>query len=143
MRETCNTCSKCSANISIDKSKFCSFIIVFIMHIVNCIQSIYIQISKPFKHNIILSHYFIIIKIFRSDWLQFWSYLCIRSKSSTFIFTTIDSVKQSFCKVSTSSEELHFFTSLSCRYTTADRIVITPNWAHYIIIFILDRRCID
>ena len=34
--------------------------------------------------------------------------------------TTVESVKQSFCKVSASSEELHFFTSLCCRYTAAD-----------------------
>ena len=42
MRESCNTCCKCTSYICINKSHLCCFVVIFIMHIVDHVQGIYI-----------------------------------------------------------------------------------------------------
>ena len=116
MRESCNTGCECTAYIGINKSHLSSFVVIFIMHILNQVQNIYIQTCQPVKHAVITFHNLIIVKVFgrnrfvgRSDLIKFF-----------FIHTTIDCVQQRFCKVCSCSEELHFLTCLCSRYTTAD-----------------------
>ena len=80
-----------------------------------CIEGVYINVSKPFEHcKVFLFNFFVIRSINNicCNWSIFWTNLHTLLK--TFIFTTVESVKQSFCKVSAGTEELHFLTSLSC-----------------------------
>ena len=139
MRESSDTCSKCTSYICIDQSHLCCFIVVFIVHVVNHVQCIYIQFRQPFHHLVIFVHYFIIVKVLWCDWAVFWSNLCF----CLLINTTVDCVKQTFCKVCTCSKELDLFSCLCCRYAAADRIVISPYRTHYIIVLVLYRTCLD
>ena len=107
------------------------------MHVVDHVQCINIQLGQPLHHFIIFSKYFIVIKVLRSNWLVSRSYLYF----SLFINTTVDSVKKTLSKVSTSSEELHLFTCLCSRYTAADAVVISPYRTHNIIVLVLDGAC--
>ncbi len=121
MAETSNTSCKCSLNVCIFQSKFFCFVVIFIVHIVNCVQNIYVNISKPFKHCLVFANNHRIVRsinyiicnrrIFRTN---------LHTLFQTFIASAVESVKQCFCKVSTSTKELHFFSSLSCRYTTTN-----------------------
>ncbi len=54
-----------------------------------------------------------------------------------------NSVGQALSQVGTCTEELHLLTGLCSRYTAADAIVVTPNWAHYVVVLVLDRTCLD
>ena len=137
MRESCDTCCERTLNLCIDQSHLCSFIVVFIMHVVDHVQCSDIQMSQPVHHLVIFCDYFIIVKIFRSDRLIAWSYLLF----CLLINTAVDRVKKAFCKVCTSTEELHLFTCLCSRYTAADAVVIAPYRTHNIIILILNRTC--
>ncbi len=108
MRESCDTGCECTAYIGINKSHLSSFVVIFIMHILNQVQNIYIQTCQPVKHAVITFHNLIIVKVFgrnrfvgRSDLIKFF-----------FVHTTIDCVQQCFCKVCSCSEELHFLTCL-------------------------------
>ena len=137
VRESSDTCCERTVNLCIDQSHFSCFIVVFVMHVVDHVQCSNIQMSQPVHHLVIFCDYFIIIEIFRSNWLIVRSYLLF----CLLINTTVDSVKKAFCKVCTSSEELHLFTCFCSRYTAADAVVVAPYRTHNIIIFILDRAC--
>ena len=86
------------------------------MHILDKVENIYIKTCKPIHHNEILFNNSVVIKIF----------VCDRSKVGTdlilcfFVYTAVNSIKEAFCEVCTSAEELHFLTCLSCRYAAAD-----------------------
>ena len=137
MRESCDTSCEGTVNLCINQSHLCCFIVVFVMHIVDHVQCSNIQMSQPVHHLVIFCDYFVIVKVFRSNWLILRSYLLF----CLLINTTVDRVQKAFCKVCTSSEELHFFTCLSSRYTAADAVVIAPYRTHNIIVLILDRAC--
>ena len=107
------------------------------MHVMDHVQSSYIQMCQPVKHGVIFIHNFIIIQIFGCDRLIFRCYLI----SCLLIYTAVDRIQQTFCQVCSCSEELDLFTCLSSRYTAADRIVIAPYRTHNIIVLILDRAC--
>ena len=107
------------------------------MHVVDHVQCSNIQMCKPVHHLIIFCDYFVIVKVLGSNRLVLRSYLLL----CLLINTTVDRVKKAFCKVSTSTEELHLFTGLCSRYTAADAVVIAPYRTHNIIILILNRTC--
>ena len=143
MRESCNTGSKGALYVCIFKRKFLGFVVIFIVHIMNCVQHIHVNTGKPFEHSRVLSHYLRIVRSIdyvRSDWRIFRSNL--KTFFQTFVFSAVESIEQSFCKVCARSEELHFFSGLCRRYATADRIIVAPNRSHYLIVLILDRRCV-
>jgi len=73
--EAGNTGSKGSAYIGINQSHLGSFVVILIMHVLDQVQYVYIQSSEPVHHLVVFSHYFIIIKVFRSDWCVSRSYL--------------------------------------------------------------------
>ena len=134
MRETCDTSCKRTINFCINQSHLCCFIVIFVVHIMDHVQSTYIEVSQPVHHLVIFCNYFVIVKIFRSDWCVFRSYLLF----CFLINATVDSVKKAFCKVCTSTKELNLFTCLCSRYTAADAVVIAPYRTHNIIVLILD-----
>ena len=107
------------------------------MHVVDHVQCSNIQMCKPVHHLIIFCDYLIIVKVLGSDRLILRSYLLF----CLLINTTVDRVKKAFCKVCTSTEELHLFTCLCSRYTAADAVVIAPYRTHNIIVLILDGTC--
>ena len=109
------------------------------MHVLNQVQDVDIQISQPFHHIVILMHNLIIIQIFTGNRTIFRTDLCFR----LFINSTVNCIQQTFCKVSTCSEELHFLTCLRGTHTAAYRIVIPPYRAHNIIILILYGACLN
>ena len=121
MAETCDTGCKCTAYICIDKSKLCCFVVVLIVHVMNSVKCIYVCTSKPLEHcKIFLLNFFVVRSIDNicSDWLVVWSNL--HTFLDHFVFTAVESVKKSFCKVGACAEELHFLSCLSCRNTAAD-----------------------
>ena len=138
MRESCDTCCKCTSYICIDQCHLSCFVVILIMHVVDHVQCVNIQLGQPLHHLIVTFHYFIVIQIFRSNRSVSRSYLCF----CLLIYTTVDCIQQTFCKVCTSSEELDFLTCLCCRYTTADAVVIAPYRTHNVIVLILYRTCL-
>ena len=139
MRESGNTCCESTSYIRIDQCHLGCFIVIFIMHVVNHVQCLYIRLCKPCHHLVVFIHDFIIVKYIACDRTIFRSNLY-------FIFlidTTVDRVKKTFCKVCACSEELDLFSCLCRRYTAAYRIIVAPYRTHYIIIFILYRTCLN
>ena len=108
------------------------------MHVMDHVQSSNVQMSQPVHHNVVFLHNLIIVQVFAGDRLIFRSNLLF----CFLVFTTVDRVKEAFCKVCTSAEELDLFTGLSCRYTAADGVIIAPYRTHYIIVLILDGACL-
>ena len=145
MGQTCNTGCEGSSYIGIDQSHLSCFVVVLIMHVVNQVQDVNIQRCTPVKHDVIFMHNFIEIKVLGSNRCDFRTALHMLAFfiKMLLILTTIDSVKETFSKVSTSTEELDLLTSLCSGYTAADAVVIAPDRLHNIIVLILDGRCVN
>ena len=109
------------------------------MHVLNQVQRIYIQVCQPLHHIIIALHYLVIIQVLGGNRTILRTYLL----TGLLVNTAVDCVKQAFCKVCASSEELHLLTGLCCGYTAADRVIIAPYRLHGIIVLILYRACVD
>ena len=137
MRESCDTGCEGTSYIGVDQSHLCCLIVVFVMHVMDHVQSSNVQMSQPVHHNVVFLHNLIIVQILAGDRLIFRSNLLF----CLLVFTAVDSVQKAFCKVCTSAEELDLLTGLGSRYTAADGVIIAPYRTHYIIIFILDRTC--
>ncbi len=60
--ETCNTCCEITLNISVMESHLCSLIAVFVMHVVDDVQCIYIHVCLPLEHVNELIHNVVIIE---------------------------------------------------------------------------------
>ena len=116
MAESCNTSCECTANVGIDKSKFCCLIEVLIVHVMDKIQGVYVDVCEPFHHIHELRHELFIGNHVAFDWAKCWTALL----ACLVVYTTADSVSQALCKVCTCTEELHFLTCLCCRYAAAD-----------------------
>ena len=95
MGQTCNTGSECSSYIGIDQSHLSCFIVIFVMHVMNQVQDVYIQRCTPVKHDIIFMHNFIEIKVFRSNRCDFRTTLHMLAifVKVLLILTTVDSVQ--------------------------------------------------
>ena len=70
-------------NVCVDQGHLCCLIVVFIMHVVDHVQCINIQLGQPLHHLVIFLHYFIVIKVLGSNWLVSRSYLLLCVFSST------------------------------------------------------------
>ena len=116
-----------------------AFIAVLVVHIVDDVECVYIKLSEPCHHIIILLHNLIIIEVFGSDRSELGSYL----STADLINTAVDSVKETLSEVSSCTEELHFLTNSHGGYAASDSIVIAVSNSHHIIILILNWGCVD
>ena len=104
------------------------------MHVLDQVEGIDIESGKPAHHTVKFVHHFIIVQIFGSNGTAFRPYLFL----CLFIYSAVNSVKKTFCKVCPRTEKLHFLSGLGCGDTAADGIIISPYRAHNVVIFILD-----
>ena len=139
MRETCNTGCERTLTVIIDERHLSSLIIIFIMHIMDQVQYIHINVSQPVHPPVEFLDYFVVICIFGGDTLHLRSAL----DSVFLIETAVECIQQCFCKICTSTEKLNLFPCLCCRNTAADGIVVSPLWFHNFVILVLDRTCIN
>ncbi len=138
-RQASDSCCKVSLNLSVMKSHLYLLIAVLVMHIVNHVECIYIYLCKPLHHSGILFHNIVIIQIIALDSSVFRSYL----NTSHLVYTTIDSIEKTFCKVRSCTKELHLLAHSHGGYTTCDCIIITMCHSHQVIILILNRRSLN
>ena len=95
MGQTCNTGSEGSSYIGIDQSHLSCFIVIFVMHVMDQVQDVYIQRCTPVKHDIIFMHNFIEIKVLGSNRSDFRTTLHMFAVlvQMLLILTTVDSVQ--------------------------------------------------
>ncbi len=139
MAEASNAGSEGASHIGIDKSHLSGFIIVFVVHVVDEVQGIDVNADEPIHHLVVFGDDRIVIEVFGGNRGISWADLL----TGFHVDSAIDRVKQALGKVGARSEELHLFASLGGGNAAADRIVITPHWAHHIVILVLDGRGID
>ena len=138
-RQTCNTGSKVSLNVSVMKSHLCSLIAVLVMHIVDDVQSIYIYVCLPLDHVNELAYNIIIVQNIADNRTILRTNLLL----GNFVYTAVESVQQTLSKVSTSAEELHFLTDNHGGYAACDTVVIAMSYSHQVVVLVLDGRGCD
>ena len=67
MRESCDTGCECTAYIGINKSHLSSFVIIFIMHILNQVQRIHVQPRQPIHHAVVGSDHLVVVEHLAGD----------------------------------------------------------------------------
>ena len=77
MRETCDSCRESPAHIGINEGHFRRLVEIFIVHILDQVQGVYIQTCQPVHHHVILADYLIIIQILRGNGAQLRPYLLL------------------------------------------------------------------
>ena len=135
MREAGNTRSKGTAHISIDKGHLSCLIEVLVVHIVDEVQRVHINVSEPVEHIAETGLQFFPCEVLAGDGTELRTALL----AGLGIHTAVDGVEQGLGHVGTGTEELHLLTGLSGRHTTADAVVIAPDRTHHIVVLILDR----
>ena len=116
MAKSCDAGSKCSAHVGVYKGKLCRLIEVLVVHVMNKIKGIYVNVSKPFHHIHKLRH-----ELFIGNYVAFdWAICRTTLLTCLVVYTATDGVSKALCKVGTCSEELHFLTCLCGRHTAAD-----------------------
>ena len=133
-RQAGNTGCKPAGYLMIVKSHLQTLVAVFVMHIVDDVQAVYINTGQPLHHIVVAIHNLIVIQILRGNRTVFRSYLLF----ADLIYTAVDCVQKTFGQVGTGSEELHFFSDPHGGYAAGNRIIIAVGNTHQVIIFILD-----
>ena len=111
-----------------------SFVAVFIVHIMDDIQSVDIQVCQPIAHTVKFAHDFFVIQIFGCDRRQFRTNLI----ALALIFAAIDGIEESLGQICTGTKELHLFPDAHSGNTAGYSIIIAEFFHHQIIIFILN-----
>ena len=139
MRETSDTGRKRTTHVRINQGQLCSFIVVLVVHVVDQVEGVHVETGQPIHHLVKAFHHFVVVEVFGSDRAQFGAHL----HECLFVNAAINSVEHALCQIGTSTEKLHFLTGFRSRYAAADGVIITPDRAHHIIVFILNRRRVD
>ena len=137
--EACDSRSEPAGDFFVVESHLDPFIAVFVMHIMNDIQGIYIDLRQPFHHIPEPVHNLFIVQILRGNRAELGPYLFL----GNFIHPSVDRVKQAFGQICPGAEKLHFLSDPHGRYTAGNGVVVAVGHPHKIIIFILDRRGSD
>ena len=145
MGEAGDACGEGAAHIGINQRHFRRFIVVLIMHVLNQIQDVDIEASEPVQHLIVFMHHFVVVEDIGSDRRIFGSYLHVVAVlvEELLVFATVDGIEQGLGKVGAGAEELHLFAGFRGADAAADAVVVAPDRAHYVVVFILDGRCAD
>ena len=110
--EARDSCRERAADVCVDKGQLGGLVVVFVVHVVDGVESVDIQAGEPFKHCVILFHDFVVVQVLACDRRQFRTNLRARSKSGLFVLSAVDGVEQGLGQVGAGSEELHFFSCL-------------------------------
>ena len=135
MRETGNTCCEGTAHVGIDECQLGSLIEVLVVHIVNQVQCVHIDVSQPVEHIAEAGLQLLPGEVLAGDGAELRTALL----AGLGIHTAVDGVEQGLGHIGTSTEELHLLTSLGSAHAAADAVVVAPDRTHHVIVLVLDR----
>ena len=141
MGEPGDTGCKCPSDIGIDECHLGCLIVVLVMHVLDQVQDVDIESGQPVQHEIVLVHDLIVVQVLGGDRCQLRSDLHVVALlvQELLILAAVDRIEQCLCKVCTRTKELHLLAGLRCGHTAADAVIVSPDWAHDIVILILNR----
>ena len=110
------------------------------MHVVNDVHRIIIYTRHFLQHFLVIGKHFLEIQFIAAQYRNTLHHY----RTGIFASTAIDGKQKRFCQITTCSEELDMTTYVLIRHTTSDSIIVrTAHFTHQIIVFILNRRCIN
>ena len=137
--QTGNPARHGAQDIAVVQRHFDALIRVFVVHVVNAIQSFDIGCGEPIHHFFKLSDDFVVVQYVGLNRLEAFGH----DHTGFFIHTTVDRVQQGFGQIRTRAKKLHLFTNAHGRYAARDAVVIAPLRTHQIIVFVLNRAGVD
>ena len=139
MGEARYTRRKRAAHIRVDERHLRRLVVVFIVHVLDDIQRIHVDMREPVHHALILHDDVVILEVLRTDRTVGRADLHARH----FVHAAVDRVEQAFCEVRACAEELHLLARLCRRYAAADGVVVAPRGLHHVVVLVLDRARAD
>ena len=67
MREARDTGGERTSHVGVDQRHFGRLVIIFVMHVMNHVQGVHVQLGEPFHHVVITLHHFVVIQILGSN----------------------------------------------------------------------------
>ncbi len=136
--EARDTGSERAAHVGVDKRKLGSLVVILVMHIVDSVQRVHVQVCQPFQHDVVLLHHLVVVQVLAGNRGDIRSDLHARGQACLLVAPAVDGVEQRLGKVRAGTEELHLFAGLGCGDAAADGVVVTPNRAHHVVVLVLD-----
>ena len=134
-----DTGGKGTFQIRIHQRKLRCLVIIFVMHVLDQVQRIHIQIRQPLHHVVVALHNLVVIQILGSDRTVLGSYLI----AGLLIHAAIYGVEQTLRQVCPGAEELHLLARLGRGHAAADRVVVAPYRLHGVVVLILHGAGLD
>ena len=139
MGEARNARRERAAHIRVDERHLRRLVVVFVVHVLDDVQRIHVDMREPVHHALILHDDVVVLEVLRTDRTVGRADLHARH----FVHAAVDRVEQAFCEVRACAEELHLLARLCRRYAAADGVVIAPLRLHHIVILVLNRARTD
>ncbi|KAF5054332.1 hypothetical protein DSECCO2_389240 [anaerobic digester metagenome] len=121
------------------QSHFQSFIAVFIVHVMNDVQRIDIQLGKPAAHRFKAIGHGSIVQVFIGDGSQLGTDLL----PALLIAAAVDCIEQGLGQIDACAEELHLLADPHRRDTAGNTVIVTVVDSHQIVVLILNRGGFD
>ena len=116
-----------------------TLVAVLIMHVVDDVQCVDVELTEPCAGLIKTRHYFIVVEVLGCDRISHRADLI----AGLLITSAVDRIEQALRKVRASAEELHLLTDTHRGNAACDRIIVTELYTHQLIALILDGRSVD
>ena len=139
-RQTGNTASHRTDHITVMQCHQCSFVAVFIVHVVNDVQGSNVLGCQPIHEFVHARKDSVVVQDFVHNRFGFRADLVF----GFFVHAAVDCVQQGFCQVGTGAEELHLFADNHWAHAAGNSVVIAIEVrTHQVVVFVLDRRSVD
>src|SRR5262245_36197714 len=112
---------------------------ILIMHVVNDVHSVDIDIGKPVHHLFVFLDHVIKSEHFAIDPTHGWTHLI----PTDLVPASINGVEQTLGQVGSSAEKLHLLSHQHRGHTTGNGPVVAPSAAHHFVAFELKGTSVD
>ena len=109
------------------------------MHEVDDVERLDVGRSEPVHHLVEAFHEIVELEVVAGEGIAGWGDLF----AALFILTAVDGVEHGLGEICASAEELHLLADAHGGDTAGDAVVVSPVWAHEVVVLVLDRAGLD
>src|SRR6476659_10511823 len=100
------------------------------------VHRMHIGSSEPFHRGVEFLHHLVIVEElagYGGSWRR-------DLVAGVLVAAAVDSVEQRFGEIDARTEELHMLSEFHRRHATRNTVIVSPEGAHQVIVFVLQRR---
>ena len=135
-RQTGNAERHGAQDVAIVQRHFEAFVEILVVHVMDAVHRMHVRAREPLHRDVeLLHHLFEVEHVARHG---------RRRRGNLFagnlVAAAIDGVQQRLREIDARAEELHLLAELHRRDAAGDGVIVAPEWAHQIVVLVLQRR---